>query len=173
MVEMNGIRQRRTNKQFIGWLISEPIIWHLSNRCFCVVLNFADHQNLWPGVFAIKTFKRCMDSSYFQLTAFPDAVKSTQAVQGSFTFKDSQRHYRVLDGLRGVAAVTVVMFHLLKPFPAGITQSKLSIMATWQWISFLCFQVLWLDMRTMTAGIKWVYKAFLNAVWYGFIQGSS
>lgn len=73
-----------------------------------------------------------MDSSYFQLTAFPDAVKSTQAVQGSFTFKDSQRHYRVLDGLRGVAAVTVVMFHLLKPFPAGITQSKLSIMATWQ-----------------------------------------
>lgn len=39
--------------------------------------------------------------------------------QGSSTFKDSKRHYKALDGLRGVAAVIVVMFHLFETFSGG------------------------------------------------------
>lgn len=45
--------------------------------------------------------------------------KNAPAVQGSSTFKDSKRHYKTLDGLRGVAAVTVVMFHLFETFSGG------------------------------------------------------
>ena len=39
--------------------------------------------------------------------------------QGSSTFADSKKHYAILDGLRGVAAVTVVMFHILETFSDG------------------------------------------------------
>ena len=39
--------------------------------------------------------------------------------QGASTFKDSKRHYKTLDGLRGVAAVVVVMFHLFETFSGG------------------------------------------------------
>lgn len=35
------------------------------------------------------------------------------------TFTDSKKHYEVLDGLRGVAAVMVVAFHLLEAFTHG------------------------------------------------------
>ena len=34
-------------------------------------------------------------------------------------FSDSKNHYEILDGLRGVAAVMVVVFHLLEPFAGG------------------------------------------------------
>jgi peptidoglycan/LPS O-acetylase OafA/YrhL len=39
--------------------------------------------------------------------------------QISSTFKDSKSHYEILDGLRGIAAIMVVMFHLLETFSAG------------------------------------------------------
>lgn len=39
--------------------------------------------------------------------------------QSSSAFADSKRHYKILDGLRGVAAVTVVIFHLLETFTDG------------------------------------------------------
>ncbi|MFT3844147.1 MAG: acyltransferase [Lacibacter sp.] len=48
-----------------------------------------------------------------------DPVKNAPAIQGASTFKDSKRHYKTLDGLRGVAAVTVVMFHLFETFSGG------------------------------------------------------
>ena len=35
------------------------------------------------------------------------------------TFKDTKRHYEILDGLRGIAAVMVVMFHILETFSGG------------------------------------------------------
>lgn len=35
------------------------------------------------------------------------------------SFKDTKKHYEILDGLRGVAAVLVVMFHLLETFTHG------------------------------------------------------
>lgn len=38
---------------------------------------------------------------------------------GSSTFKDSKHHYKTLDGLRGVAAVTVVMFHIFETLSNG------------------------------------------------------
>jgi peptidoglycan/LPS O-acetylase OafA/YrhL len=40
-------------------------------------------------------------------------------IPGSTTFTDSKKHYEILDGLRGVAAVTVVIFHVLETFTAG------------------------------------------------------
>lgn len=39
--------------------------------------------------------------------------------RSSSTFLDSKRHYKILDGLRGVAALTVVLFHILEVFSAG------------------------------------------------------
>ncbi|MGB8193454.1 MAG: acyltransferase [Chitinophagaceae bacterium] len=39
--------------------------------------------------------------------------------QSSSTFADSKRHYNILDGLRGVAAMTVVVFHILETFTGG------------------------------------------------------
>jgi peptidoglycan/LPS O-acetylase OafA/YrhL len=37
----------------------------------------------------------------------------------SAVFKDTKKHYEILDGLRGVAAVTVVFFHLFETFAMG------------------------------------------------------
>lgn len=37
----------------------------------------------------------------------------------SASFSDSKSHYEILDGLRGVAAVVVVMFHLMETFTGG------------------------------------------------------
>lgn len=34
-------------------------------------------------------------------------------------FVDSKNHYEILDGLRGIAAVMVVIFHLLEAFTGG------------------------------------------------------
>ncbi len=35
------------------------------------------------------------------------------------SFSDTKKHYRILDGLRGVAAITVVLFHILETFSGG------------------------------------------------------
>lgn len=37
----------------------------------------------------------------------------------SSSFKDSKKHYEILDGLRGVASIVVVMFHILEVFSGG------------------------------------------------------
>lgn len=37
----------------------------------------------------------------------------------SASFKDSKTHYEILDGLRGVASIVVVMFHILEIFSGG------------------------------------------------------
>ncbi|HCW06872.1 MAG TPA: acyltransferase, partial [Cytophagales bacterium] len=34
-------------------------------------------------------------------------------------FSDTKSHYEILDGLRGVAALTVVVFHILEIFSGG------------------------------------------------------
>lgn len=36
------------------------------------------------------------------------------------TYLASKPRYEILDGLRGVAAIIVVAFHLLKPIPQGL-----------------------------------------------------
>ena len=58
------------------------------------------------------------------------------------TYLASKPHYEILDGLRGVAAVMVIIFHLLKHMQAAVILLKLSIMVIWQWISSSCFPVL-------------------------------
>ncbi|HEX3023866.1 MAG TPA: acyltransferase [Chitinophagaceae bacterium] len=41
-------------------------------------------------------------------------------INSSFSgFSDSKNHYKILDGLRGVAAVIVVMFHIMETFTGG------------------------------------------------------
>lgn len=39
--------------------------------------------------------------------------------QGSPAFADTKKHYAILDGLRGVAALTVVLFHIFETFSLG------------------------------------------------------
>lgn len=68
------------------------------------------------------------------------------------TYLASKPHYEILDGLRGVAAVMVIIFHLFEAHAGGSHLLKLSIMAIWQWISFSCFPVLLSVMLMMTVG---------------------
>ena len=44
----------------------------------------------------------------------------------------SKPHYEILDGLRGVAAVMVVIFHLFEAHAGGITWNRLSTMVIWR-----------------------------------------
>ena len=67
------------------------------------------------------------------------------------TYLASKPHYEILDGLRGVAAVMVIIFHLFEAH-AGGSHLKLSIMVIWQWISSSCFPVLLSAMLMMTVG---------------------
>lgn len=38
---------------------------------------------------------------------------------GSTVFADSKRHYQILDGLRGVAAIMVISMHVMEIFAGG------------------------------------------------------
>lgn len=60
-----------------------------------------------------------MSTPHTKIETVSQNLKAVPAIQGSSTFRDSKRHYKTLDGLRGVAAVTVVMFHLFETFSGG------------------------------------------------------
>lgn len=49
----------------------------------------------------------------------------TSSNASGVAFPDSKKHYEVLDGLRGVAAITVVIFHLLEAFTGGDHQKQI------------------------------------------------
>lgn len=65
----------------------------------------------------------------------------------------SKPRYEILDGLRGVASVIVVLFHLLETYSAGPAYQRSSIMDTWPWTSSSCCPALSSGMPMMTAGI--------------------
>lgn len=41
------------------------------------------------------------------------------SLKSSADFPDSKKHYQILDGLRGVASVLVIVFHVLESFTGG------------------------------------------------------
>lgn len=68
------------------------------------------------------------------------------------TYLASKPHYEILDGLRGVAAVMVIIFHLFEAHAGGSHLTQIIIMVIWQWISSSCFPVLLSAMLMMTVG---------------------
>ena len=66
-------------------------------------------------------------------------------------YLESKPRYEILDGLRGVAAMLVVGYHLLEMY-FMVRPISHSTMPTWQWISFSCSLALSLAMPTTTDG---------------------
>jgi peptidoglycan/LPS O-acetylase OafA/YrhL len=48
------------------------------------------------------------------------------AIQASATFTDTKPHYAILDGLRGVAAITVVCFHLFEAYATSHVDQRIN-----------------------------------------------
>ena len=63
--------------------------------------------------------------------------------------KDSRQHYDILDGLRGVAALIVIVYHVFE-----ISPERLYLMATSRWISSSSFQALSSVMPMTADGIR-------------------
>lgn len=73
----------------------------------------------------------------------------------SVNFADTKPHYELLDGLRGVAALLVLVYHIFEGFAfAKDVNGEGSITGTLRWISFSFFPVSLSAMPMMTAGTK-------------------
>ena len=60
----------------------------------------------------------------------------------SSAFADTKAHYDLLDGLRGVAALMVIWYHVFEGYAfAGVAISRLSTTVILPWISSLSFRV--------------------------------
>lgn len=60
----------------------------------------------------------------------------------NIVFNDTKKHYEILDGLRGVAALLVILMHVFEVFANG-DHSKLIINHGYLAVDFfLCFRVL-------------------------------
>lgn len=68
----------------------------------------------------------------------------------SAAFTDTKPHYDLLDGLRGVAALLVVWYHVYEGY--AFAGGSDTIGAIWPWISFLSYPVSLSAMLTTTVG---------------------
>ena len=68
------------------------------------------------------------------------------------TYLASKPHYEILDGLRGVAAVMVIIFHLFEAHAGGSHLTQIINHGYLAVISFSCFPVLLSVMLMMTVG---------------------
>lgn len=69
------------------------------------------------------------------------------------TYLASKPHYEILDGLRGVAALMVIVFHFFETHAGGSHITQI-INHGYLAVDFsLCFLALSSDMRMMTVGI--------------------
>ena len=66
---------------------------------------------------------------------------------------NAKPHYLILDGLRGIAAILVVFFHLFEAHSSGHLD-QVTIMVIWPLIFSLCFRGLWSVMLTTIVGIR-------------------
>lgn len=56
------------------------------------------------------------------------------------TYLASKPHYEILDGLRGVAAVMVIIFIFWRHIQEVAISIRLLTTVIWQWIFSLCFR---------------------------------
>lgn len=69
----------------------------------------------------------------------------------SASFADSKPHYEILDGLRGVAALLVIWYHVFEGFATSPVDQRFN--HGYLAVDFsLFFLALWWGMLTMTAG---------------------
>ena len=68
------------------------------------------------------------------------------------TYLASKPHYEILDGLRGVAAVMVIIFHLFEAHAGGSHLTQIINHGYLAVISSSCFPVLLSAMLMMTVG---------------------
>ena len=59
----------------------------------------------------------------------------------SSAFADTKAHYDLLDGLRGVAALMVIWYHVFEGYAFAGAISRLSTTVILPWISSLSFRV--------------------------------
>ena len=85
----------------------------------------------------------------------------------SSAFADTKPHYNILDGLRGVAALTVVCFHLFEAYATShldqkINHGYLAVMSNVLLIFSLFYPDSLLAMLMMIGGKQCALLAFLN-----------
>lgn len=80
----------------------------------------------------------------------------------SSAFADTKPHYSILDGLRGVAALTVVCFHLFEAYATRAIWTRRLITDIWLLIFSLFYPDSLLAMLMMIGGKQCVLLTFLN-----------
>jgi uncharacterized membrane protein len=65
-------------------------------------------------------------------------MTSSAAALSTDATAPAKNHYPILDGLRGVASLMVVVFHLFEAYSGAMPSGRSSITAIWRWTSSSC-----------------------------------